>query len=1354
SLKNYLSSLRPFSVSGPNSDWGWAGPENRASKQTDCTGHAWPVLFTLGTAQPRLRDPLAVQSLPSLHSANIARIARAIGESAEGVRCMALAIFRFDRDRLQKALMVLLCLSLKGTFLRLEKKQSEGCCQKSMEDKGCSHLQKLYPSQECNWTSPAGVDFATLPAMISETTAHQALNSGFLTGVFSEDGISTIIASSRPAIIYDSMKPTDRQYLMHHKAVEPAGTNIQSDPECCEGNKACLANINKSSLDKESTGRERRSKDTTVTMSIRSQGLEQQHSYHSARSTIPDALPRDPIGLLVEQFVGVVTTKFRLHCVAVYRGCLNIESKTPTIPGQSAPSLGKGQWVNWATSKDITVCRAHNNSADIRPASGEGGDLGLPPLKLARGRKQPQQDWGSDHEVDKKDKDPGIKFQPRSTPRCLRPGFKGKVTATILRAELEESQHNEAWISLSMARKAEAWTSESAGSEQNNSAQRALARAAVERMGEAMNKLTLDNVRQAWSQWIGVIHHEKNLEVAGRLVRVVGALALGTGVMEPLLWRKQQRCLLRWAAAMRAERVVEVQAAALEIQRSIRGMLGRRQADRVQRSLAATAIQKVIRGHAGRTRAIRRASFLEKRAAVKTIECKYKEFVWVRTAMHLKAAQQLEHAATSIQAAWRGFTLGRQPARILKRDQRRNVAALMIQRLWRGVLVRVEADALLEEKIRHEAAVKIQAMARRRCAWKAVFPIILRYRAACCLQQAARCAVANSKARIQRQKVGLACYVNPLVRGFLGRIKAKQKHEGYFEQQRSILMVAVAAQKIFRGQRGRLLARRMLMRQCAAVELQRRRRGFVARQTARKLLETRNTEIKAQAATWRVAITMQKLRRGLLGRRDFLEVCRCHVITMAPPRPAQCCSIRTCGMLIKQEKLRLLLKLVSSANIGYLEIIGHPIFLLGQVKEQNKAAAVITRCIRRSQAHTRHRKDTESEAGRIDKDDANASDASLRERSDSTTSLRITLDSVPLKLSSSTSPITNTIVQEAAENLAYYEMKVRYLAAQESAHGPFAMKIQGCVQAFLAKKTLDRLRVEHHNRIILEEKQYQAATTLQAQARGKKARNIAAAEREAKVFARKKEEATLMIQCLVRCMLAIGALKKLRHKEDQKIQRCHLVATRLQAIPQNGVGQALVRGRQTRDIWRKFYKNKRLVEREQMRTGAQRIQMAWRCSLARDELRRRRVNLEELAKTDDLERYLQGLLGPALEEERQRAYVVRLQCWWRGILSVQRYRSLREERWEAPVVHIQKDQESAALVIQASWKRWRGYRAVCFYVANYSNMYYAREKKKYCAECEGQYATRQCSTCLDKFCQQCWDRIHLKVRKAFHIGLC
>lgn len=53
-----------------------------------------------------------------------------------------------------------------------------------------------------------------------------------------------------------------------------------------------------------------------------------------------------------------------------------------------------------------------------------------------------------------------------------------------------------------------------------------------------------------------------------------------------------------------------------------------------------------------------------------------------------------------------------------------------------------------------------------------------------------------------------------------------------------------------------------------------------------------------------------------------------------------------------------------------------------------------------------------------------------------------------------------------------------------------------------------------------------------------------------------------------------------------------------------------------------------------------------------------------------------------MEAEREHAYAVRAQCWWRGILAVRAKQRLRRELREVAIVEGLEEEKKAALVIQ------------------------------------------------------------------------
>lgn len=291
-------------------------------------------------------------------------------------------------------------------------------------------------------------------------------------------------------------------------------------------------------------------------------------------------------------------------------------------------------------------------------------------------------------------------------------------------------------LGVSMARKTEVWRTETRSSEEislvsenaatasraavatsaisigTNCARKAFLDVAQGCTRKAAGEISCAGLRRGWNTWVNLTRDHRSLEAAKLVVRLVATAALGFSVLTPLLRRRKLRWLHRWVIATRAERILEVHAAAVGLQRIVRAFLSRKRARRRKRVIAAITVQRVWRGRAGRARSARRASLLRKHWAVRAVERGRLVLIQKRDAILVKERKRKYRAATKIQSAWRALVLGRRPAMLLLRGRREESSAIMVQRLWRGVLARGKADTLFEAKRVREAATGIQAIIR------------------------------------------------------------------------------------------------------------------------------------------------------------------------------------------------------------------------------------------------------------------------------------------------------------------------------------------------------------------------------------------------------------------------------------------------------------------------------------------------------------------------------------------------------------------------------------------------------------------------------------------------------------------
>ncbi|CAM9127005.1 unnamed protein product [Pylaiella littoralis] len=907
----------------------------------------WPVLFVMGSSKPPpTRHPLGVHALPLFDGDLVALLAEATGEPAETIRAMAKVLSSFDFRLLQFAV-TRLCRAHAGEGARSSVMARKSRSHRPQRDGAPGPATQawrrkvtgegLLPGPAAAVTAGIAVEslqkverqaLATEePLIVSEAVAGRALTGGFLCGVFGEGAVRDIIAASRPVVVFDSTEAAvaagtpqlpprdgivsvempeddrgrpgdgaDRDFSHGTEHDEGRGSSSQAGEGNAHASAACQEEL--SQLPPTVDPRQ-----VTMPSDARSYPSDDCHapgdaplclvggsphagSPRQAENTAPGKIQglalencsaREGEGVLVGQLVRATAARFRVHSLAV-------RHRVGGVP--DGGGFGQGLFIGGSGGSDWTEEGRGMAQRMGRPASAGSDELGLPPLKLVRKDKRNAPRRHADRRQEEEDIDVdafGVP-RPRSTPRCLRSGYEGEITAAMLRQELEASESTAARLGISMARKAEAWkveTQEGGGAAAataaaaanraalalaSTRAREALLEAANERVREAVNIMYLGIVRRSWNAWTELAHRQRSLKAAERFARLVGAAALGFGVVEPLLRRRLRTWLRRWAGAMRAERVLEVQAAAVELQRTARGFLGRRRARKRQRHLAALAVQRVARGRAGRARGARRARMMAERRALRTIEQKYHEFVWQRGAAKQRDLKKKDRAATKVQAAWRGAVYGRRPARRLRELRGEEASTAMLQRLWRGVVARGRFDVLMEAKRRREAAVRIQAAARGRGARNVYGPIILRERAAATISRFWRCARAKAVARRKRWSNALAARLNPLVRGFLGRRVAKAMLEARSRKERAMILACVVAQKLLRGKQGRLKARRELLRRCAAVELQRLVRGHAVR----KLAHIQDERDKSLAAAWMAALTVQRLwRGGLKGKRNL-----------------------------------------------------------------------------------------------------------------------------------------------------------------------------------------------------------------------------------------------------------------------------------------------------------------------------------------------------------------------------------------------------------------------------------------------------------------------------------------------------
>jgi hypothetical protein len=233
----------------------------------------------------------------------------------------------------------------------------------------------------------------------------------------------------------------------------------------------------------------------------------------------------------------------------------------------------------------------------------------LPPLKLSKlsvhDQQQHTQQQHHIHDV-----------RPRSTPRILRPGYTGDASIRALREELLLAQRSASDNQEAVKRKVGQWVHEvhkrrrSSGSTCSTSSssssccdsstislspQQARVNKGLKRLNNVLGSVLQRRVTDGFNRWQKFTRYETARATARAFLHATGAHALVASCLVPLQRRCLARKLTRWRTVLQAQRLLEVTAAAVELQRAVRGFLGRRRFHRLKYGAVALVVQRWIR---------------------------------------------------------------------------------------------------------------------------------------------------------------------------------------------------------------------------------------------------------------------------------------------------------------------------------------------------------------------------------------------------------------------------------------------------------------------------------------------------------------------------------------------------------------------------------------------------------------------------------------------------------------------------------------------------------------------------------------------------------------------------------------
>ncbi|GHP08393.1 hypothetical protein PPROV_000713200 [Pycnococcus provasolii] len=306
--------------------------------------------------------------------------------------------------------------------------------------------------------------------------------------------------------------------------------------------------------------------------------------------------------------------------------------------------------------------------------------------------------------------------------------------------------------------------------------------------------------------------------------------------------------------ALRSSRAKMAQASTL-LQSAARGFLVRRAL--MRQSDAARQIQAAMRGHVARLEVARMRAELAtlRESAAIAIQSAMRGRLRARR-MQAELAVQRETSAIAIQAAMRGRVARLEVARMrAELAVQRETSAIAIQAAMRGRVARLEVARMRAELAvqRETSAIAIQAAMRGRVARLEVARMraelaVQRETSAIAIQAAmrgrvARLEVARMRAELAVQRETSAIAIQAAMRGRVARLEvARMRAELAVQRETS----AIAIQAAMRGWQVR---KNLVKIELAAIEIQRRTRGILARARASVVREEAMRRARTAAAT-------------------------------------------------------------------------------------------------------------------------------------------------------------------------------------------------------------------------------------------------------------------------------------------------------------------------------------------------------------------------------------------------------------------------------------------------------------------------------------------------------------------------
>lgn len=312
------------------------------------------------------------------------------------------------------------------------------------------------------------------PVIMSEAAAERALAAGFLNGVFGAAAVRNIIAVSRPVVVFDSAETAAAEAKdgsteelesiaeVHQQSGRRSVGGANRNHACSTGEDAGSGSYGQGTfpprIEPGQTVLSSETRNDTFgacdppdvsspcvdggmphgVSPQQEQGAGNFSGPADGKAVAPSDTAKGDEGVLVVQLVRAAAARFRVHSLAVrhrdggdtdHMASSSMFSSS-TGGGLDGERFGKGLFIGGSGGSGWAEGDSSMQAQRLRrPASAGSDELGLPPLKLARkGRRgvRPRKEGRRQEEEEEEEAEVDVFGvpRPRSTPRCLRPGYK------------------------------------------------------------------------------------------------------------------------------------------------------------------------------------------------------------------------------------------------------------------------------------------------------------------------------------------------------------------------------------------------------------------------------------------------------------------------------------------------------------------------------------------------------------------------------------------------------------------------------------------------------------------------------------------------------------------------------------------------------------------------------------------------------------------------------------------------------------------------------------------------------------------------------------------------------------------